>query len=105
MIEKIKSPVSFMRILLLRKSKVHVDLRRHFHGFTVEQRRLVDPLLNGIDSRVRQQRMATDYVHTDYGAILSDDYREGDCSLYARLLGQRGIWRRDLGNKVRGLDV
>lgn len=32
--------------ILLRKREVHIELGHHFHGLSVEQRGLVDPLLH-----------------------------------------------------------
>ena len=92
-------------ILLLAQREVHVDNRCYFHRLSIEEGRLVQPLLHSFLRRRHQQRMAAHERQILNGPVLADDGVESHHALNARLLGKRRIKRLGLANEVGLLDL
>src|SRR5207245_7787279 len=57
----------------------------HLDGPSVEQRRLIDPLPNSVESSLDQQRVSRDELQLHDGAIFTDDGVQSDHTFNARL--------------------
>src|SRR5713101_1853537 len=92
-------------LLLLTQREIHVDNGRHFHRLAVEERRFVEPLLDGFLSRWHQQRVAADQRQVLNRAVLADHGVETNHTLNTSLLGERRIHRPRLANQIRLLHL
>src|SRR5215469_16597768 len=90
---------------LLGEREVHVDFGFYFHGTSVEEGGLVDPLLHCLNGGGHQQRMAADDGQVYYVAIFANDGIELHHTLNVGCLSQRRVRRGRFGSELGALDV
>src|SRR5580700_10164064 len=93
----------YCRLLIQREN--HVDRCIDFDRFTVEQRRLVLPLLHGVHRCANQQRMARENFEGFDRATLGNDGVEANRAGDAGLACQRRIDRLNFVDEQRGLNA
>src|ERR1700722_14364487 len=86
--------------LLLTQTKDDINGRTDLYGLFVEQCRLVNPLLYGIESRLPQQRVPADDIKRLNVAVLADDGGEFDGARNTRTLGDLRVNGLRLANQL-----
>lgn len=77
-----------------RQGEVHVDFRLDISGRSVDRRRLLRPVLHGLDRRWDQQRMPADHAEVLNTSIFPDDRVQLHFSFNPRLPRKRRILGR-----------
>src|SRR5438094_9925995 len=92
------------RLILARQHEINVDLRDHFNWVTIQQRRPVEPLLDGLLRGGYQQRVAVNECDAADMAVLRNDDVEAHNTLDTGLPGEGWIDGINLAEQVRLLD-
>src|SRR5215469_3758160 len=94
--EGVKRPRRLQSESLRRQVEVHADLGFRVDRLPIQVVRFVAPLLDGVQSRLHQQRVALYRLHAPHAAILADDSFDHHRPVNARFPSLQGVLRRDL---------
>src|SRR5271157_2955270 len=92
-------------VALLSQRENHVDFGVHFHGFAVEERWLIAPLLHSVQRGLHEQGVARNHLKLLYRAVLTNDGVELHRATDARLARQGRVKRLYLIDEPRCLHV